>query len=76
MLIPTNELIEEIRCLRNNLSPFLNQKAIKVLEQTEERLKGDVSTSPETFKFKKPQQGYRKPTKAALKNKFLQGVGK
>lgn len=51
--LSNKELINELGCLRNSLTPFLNKHFQDVLQESERRLKtGAVSTAPVTFKKK------------------------
>ncbi len=57
------DLINELRCLRMQLTPLLNPKKLRVLEEAKRRLTGGVSIPPPPSKIKGPQQGNRKTKK-------------
>jgi hypothetical protein len=64
------ELVKELGCLRNTLSPALNRSSFDLLAEAEKRLNRGVSTTPGPTVSKGPQQGRRGKTKKELFLKY------
>ena len=64
----TDNLINDLRCLRMHLSPILNEQNKNVLKEAEKRLTREVSTS--SVKPFKKMRTMAKPTRKELYDMF------